>query len=103
MAGLDDEYHGIVQMKNTLSEIAFSKREQAELLGQMYVGTDILNPSMLSVVREEILQSTFEPFQEDTAWSFYNHITYALRKAHILQTDNKHIEFHKIMKKLFVN
>lgn len=102
MNGLDDEYHGIVQMKDSLSQMAFSKREQSELLGQMYVATDILNPTMLSTVKQEIIESTFEPFREETAWSFYNHITYALRKAHILETDKKHIEFHKMMKKLFV-
>jgi hypothetical protein len=101
--GLVEEHYKTINVKSTLSQIEFPKRKQAELFGRMLVETDIFSPSMINVVRNEIIDSTFESFKEDTAWSFYNHGTYALRKAHIVETDRRHIQFHELMKDLFIN
>jgi len=92
---LYDNYRMIISAKDRLSDIEFDKRAQAELLGRIFVEEEIVTPTMANIVRKEIIGST--KFLEDTAWSFYNHVTHALKESHPIEYIDRHVSFHNFI------
>ncbi len=92
---LYDEYVNSVKYRSRFSEIDLNKRVQAELLGRLFVEEEILTPTMANIVREEITNSKL--FPDDTVWSFYNHVTHALKQSHPSEYIDRHVEFHEFM------
>jgi len=92
---LHDNYRMIIHQKDRLSGIDFNKRAQAELLGRIFVEEEIVTPTMANIIRKEIVGST--KFPQDNAWSFYNHVTHALKESHPIEYIDRHVDFHQFM------
>jgi len=92
---LHDNYRMIIHQKEKLAEIEFNKRAQSELLGRMFVEEEIITPTMANIVRNEIINSA--KFPQENAWSFYNHVTHALKQSHPSDYINRHVEFHNFI------
>jgi len=86
------ESHSI-QMKS----IELPKIKAAELYGRMFMVEDIISPTQLSIVKKELNEPTHKVFEEDTLWSAYNHVTFALKEAHPLNYINQHVNLHKFV------
>ena len=78
------------KMKN----ISVSKRTMSELAGRLYIEHEIITATQLSVIKKEIIQPTFEPFKYENLWSFYNHVTFALKEEHPSTYLQTHKKFH---------
>ncbi len=95
VTNLNIEYEHTLDIRDKFSEIDLNKRIQAELLGRLFVEEEILTPTMANIVREEITNSKL--FPDDTVWSFYNHVTHALKQSHPSEYIDRHVEFHEFM------
>jgi len=89
---LRTERHSI-QMKS----IELPKIKAAELYGRMFMVEDIISPTQLSIVKKELNEPTHKVFEEETLWSAYNHVTFALKEAHPLNYINQHVNLHKFV------
>ena len=89
---LRTERHSI-QMKS----IELPKIKAAELYGRMFMVEDIISPTQLSIVKKELNERTHKVFEEETLWSAYNHVTFALKEAHPLNYINQHVNLHKFV------
>jgi len=89
---LRTERHSI-QMKS----IGLPKIKAAELYGRMFMVEDIISPTQLSIVKKELNEHTHKVFEEETLWSAYNHVTFALKEAHPLNYINQHVNLHKFV------
>lgn len=96
---LHTEYRNNAMIKNRYSEMDINKRNQAELLGRLFVEEEILTPTMANTVRREINDSKL--FPDDNVWSFYNHVTQALKQSHPSEYIDRHVEFHGFMNSNF--
>jgi hypothetical protein len=92
---LHDEYISSVRYRTRFSGMDLNKRVQAELLGRLFVEKEILTPTMANTVRAEITGSKL--FPDDNVWSFYNHVTHALKQSHPSEYIDRHVEFHEFM------
>jgi hypothetical protein len=82
-------------LSDNLKEITLNKKTTAELLGRMYIDNGIINSTELNIVKRELEEPTFSDFKASTAWSLYNHCTYALKQSHPLNSIKKHVEITK--------
>ena len=89
---LRTERHSI-QMKS----IELPKIKAAELYGRMFMVEDIISPTQLSIVKKELNEPTHKVFEEETLWSAYNHVTFALKETHPLNYINQHVNLHKFV------
>jgi hypothetical protein len=92
---LHDNYRMIIHQKDILEQVECNKRAQAELLGRIFVEEEIVTPTMANIIRKEIIGST--KFPQDNAWSFYNHVTHALKESHPIEYIDRHVDFHQFM------
>lgn len=99
--GLYDEYQKDIALRDRLIQMPYSKREMAEMTGRLFIEENILTPNMVSVVKKEIVTPTFEDFQPENVWSFYNHCTYALKDSHPSLYIENHTNFHNFMETSF--
>jgi hypothetical protein len=95
VGNLYTEYTKNIVAKNRFSDMDLNKRAQAELLGRLFVQEEILTPTMASTVKAEITGSKL--FPEDNVWSFYNHVTHALKQSHPSEYIDRHVGFHEFM------
>lgn len=73
-------------------------RQKAEILGVMYFERNLVTPTQLSIVKNELRNS--EHFKEDNAWHLYNNVTEALKKSHPVDVIPDHIKFHRFMREI---
>lgn len=73
-------------------------RQKAEILGVMYFERNIVTPTQLSLVKNELTNS--EHFKEDNAWHLYNNVTESLKKSHPLDIIQDHIKVHSFFKEI---
>ena len=71
-------------------------RQKAEILGVMYFEKNLVTPTQLSVIKDELSNS--EHFKENNAWSLYNNVTEALKKSHPIYIIQDHVKLHRFMK-----
>lgn len=95
IAALYDEYTRATKYRELFSAMSLPKRQQAEMLGRIFVEEEIVTPTMANTIRQEITGSKL--FPDDTVWSFYNHVTHGLKQSHPSDYIDRHVEFHKFM------
>jgi hypothetical protein len=63
------------------------------LMGVLYL-EGIITSTQVSIVKKEIIEPTHEAFKELTLWSFYNHVTFALKESHPTNYFKQHKQFN---------
>lgn len=84
-----------------MKRIKVDKGLCAELCGKMFIEHDIITSTQLGIIKKEITNPSFDAFKEDTAWSLYNHTTFALKKAHPSKYINQHLDVHNFFEDQF--
>ena len=91
-------YKRIIADKETLKSISLSQCEQAELVGRLFIEEDLLDTQQMSCVKSELEKPSYDYDTFATsAWSFYNHVTHALKKAHPRDWLSDQQNFHDFM------
>ena len=76
-------YKRILQDKNAMKTIKLDCAEQSELIGRLFIEEDLLDSQQMSCIKSEMNKSSYDYGTDDnSAWTFYNHVTHALKKAH---------------------
>jgi hypothetical protein len=66
-----------------MKEIIIDSKRQAELLGVLFAEYEILTTEQMTLVKQQMDKpSYFYNGDVNSLWSFYNHITFALKKSH---------------------
>lgn len=66
--------------RNKLKEIGINQDEGYRILGHMY-GHGLLKPVQMSSATQDWRAPVYETFKDRNAWSFYNAVTYGLKKG----------------------
>ena len=76
----EKHYMRILNDRDTLKNVDLTKREQSELLGRLFADDDIITSSQVSLIKKEMKKPSFNyNCLDNTAWTFYNHVTHALK------------------------
>ena len=76
-------YKRILNDRDLMKSITLNCRQQAELAGRLFIEEEILDTQQMTCVKSEIDTPTYSYDESlDSAWTFYNHVTHALKKAH---------------------
>ena len=76
-------FRKIIDDRDFLRNTNLTKEEQAKMLGMLYCDLDILDNTQMSIVKAEMNKPSYNyNCSNDKAWSFYNHVTHALKKSH---------------------
>ncbi len=76
-------YKRILQDKDNMKSTTLNCADQAELIGRLFIEEDLLDSQQMSCIKAEMNKASFNyGVDSDNAWAFYNHVTYALKKAH---------------------
>jgi hypothetical protein len=76
-------YDRLVTDKNIMKEVVIDTKRQAELLGVLFAEYEILTTEQMSLVKQQMDKpSFFYNGDVNSLWSFYNHVTLALKKSH---------------------
>jgi hypothetical protein len=91
-------YKRILQDRDSLKSTNLSITKQSEILGRLYIDEEILDTTQMSCVKAEYASPSYNYNTEnDNAWTFYNHVTLALKKAHPRDWLQDSQNFHDFM------
>ena len=91
-------YKRILQDKDAMKLTKLDCAEQAELIGRLFIEEDLLDSQQMSCVKSEMKKSSYDyGTDDDNAWTFYNHVTHALKKAHPRDWLSDQQNFHDFM------
>ena len=91
-------FNQLIQDKDEFKKTNLSLKQQAELLGRLFVEEKILDATQLSSVKREIDKPSFDyNTNSNSGWAFYNHVTHALKLSHPRSWMTDQQKFHKFM------
>ena len=91
-------YKRILTDRDAMRNTELSLQEQAEIAGRLYINEDILDAAQMSCVKAELEKPTYDyECDQENAWTFYNHVTHALKKAHPRDWLSDSQNFHDFM------
>jgi hypothetical protein len=80
---------------NIMKDFSLTRVQKAELLGRMYFDEELLTPTQLTVVKNELNES--EHFRGNTLWDLYNNVTEALKSSPPMRHISDHVHLHTFM------
>ena len=76
-------FRKIIDDRDFLRDTNLTKEEQAKMLGTLYCNLDILDNTQMSVIKTEMQKPTYNyNCDSEKAWTFYNHVTHAMKRTH---------------------
>ena len=91
-------YTKLIQDKNEMRKIFLSKKEQAELVGRLFLDNEIIDASQVSCIKTEMKEPSFDYNADlNNAWTFYNHVTHSFKKSHPRTWMSDQVKFHEFM------
>jgi len=100
--GIEQMYESLqlhTKHADTMSRIEVQNK--AELAGRLFIEENIVNSHQMSALKEEINSPSYEEFDNNSVWSFYNAVTHSLKKSHPTEYMKKHIKTHEFFEKEF--
>lgn len=73
----------------------------AELAGRMFIEEEIINSTQLNIIKKELDKPSWHVFSQPNLWSFYNHVTHALKHAHPTEYIKQHQNLHSFVETEF--
>lgn len=93
-------FNELISDKNELSNKLITKREQAEIIGRLFLEEKALTLTQLGIIERELKNPTYDlDVDPDSAWMLYNHVTHALKESH----PSIYLENHQKVHKIFLN
>jgi hypothetical protein len=95
-----EHYDKLVEDKEMLKNIILTPRDKGRILGELFAKDEILTLTQVGIVKREMDKPT-HAYNADinSAWSMYNHITFALKESHPMT----YLDDHKKVHTFFVN
>jgi len=91
-------FNQLIQDKDQFKNHTLSRKDQSELLGRLFIEEEIIDATQMSTIKREMNKPTFNySCSLNNAWSFYNHVTHALKSSHPRSWMSNQQKFHKFM------
>ena len=76
-------FDNLVQDKDMLKTVMLTARDKGRILGELFANDEILTLTQVGIVKRELDKPT-HTYNADvnSAWTMYNHITFALKESH---------------------
>lgn len=89
-------YDNLVRHKEMLKKIIITKTTQAAIVGRMFIDDEILTLTQMGVVQRELNKPSHNYGGDpNSAWSLYNHLTFALKESHPTTYLDDHSKLHQ--------
>ena len=73
----------IVDDKEKMKLITVSREQASDCVGRLFLERELLTTEQLSIIKLQLKKPSFDYLSAaDSLWVFYNHISFALQKAH---------------------
>lgn len=90
----------LVKDKALLKNVILTPRDKGSILGELFANDEVLTLTQVGIVKREIDKPTLSYNSHvDSAWTMYNHITFALRESH----PGHYISDHQKVHDYFIN
>jgi hypothetical protein len=78
-----EHYHNLLQDKALLKNVTLTPRLKGKILGELFAYDEILTLTQVGIVKRE-MDKPSHSYNSDvnSAWTMYNHITFALKESH---------------------
>ena len=91
-------YTKLIDDKNNMRKIFLPKKQQAELVGRLFLDEEIIDASQVSIIKAEMKEPSYHYSSDlNNAWTFYNHVTHAFKKSHPRTWMSDQVKFHEFM------
>jgi len=91
-------YTKLIDDKNKMRSIYLPKKQQAELVGRLFLDEEIVDASQVSIIKAEMKDPSYNYHASlNNAWTFYNHVTHAFKKSHPRTWMSDQVKFHEFM------
>jgi hypothetical protein len=78
-----EHYDVLLADKNLLKNVLLTPRDQGRILGELFAHDEILTLTQVGIVKREMDKPTHNYNSlSNSAWTMYNHITFALKESH---------------------
>lgn len=99
-----EHYDKLIMDKEMLKQVSLSRKDQASIVGQLFLEHEILTSSQVNVVKQEMNKPSFNYNASDnSAWALYNHITLSLKDSHPTSYLTDHQKVHTFFVDQFGN
>ncbi len=83
----------ITEDAGKMKGIGMNDYDAFRMMGLLF-GKEIISPRQLTVLKDEWLKPSFEPYQERNLWSLYNAATHALKSTPPISAMEKRVQLH---------
>ena len=91
-------YTKLIDDKNKIRSIFLPKKQQAELVGRLFLDEEIIDASQVSCIKAEMKDPSYNYHASlNNAWTFYNHVTHSFKKSHPRTWMSDQVKFHEFM------
>ena len=91
-------YTKLIQDKDQMRKIFLPKKQQAELVGRLFLDEEIIDASQVSCIKAEMKDPSYDYNSDlNNAWTFYNHVTHSFKKSHPRTWMSDQVKFHEFM------
>ena len=88
----------LVKDKNDMKQVFLSKKEQSELAGRLFIDEELVDATQMSCIKKEMNKPSFSYNADaNNAWTFYNHVTHALKLSHPKSWMSDQQKFHEFI------
>lgn len=95
----ESEFEKLKLLKEEMKMLKVSKAIQAEIIGELFLFEEILKPTQIVTVKEELANPSFDYGAPNSLWELYQHVTNAIKSTHPESWADTHIEAHKYFKR----
>lgn len=93
----------LVEDKTMLQNKLMTRREQAELIGRIFLEEKIVTLTQMGIIKREMEKPSYEYDSDpDSAWVLYNHVTHALKDSHPTCYLDNHQKIHSVFVDNFI-
>ncbi len=91
-----EHYDVLLADKQMLKNILLSPRDKGRILGHLFANDEILTLTQVGIVKRELDKPTHNYNSDvNSAWTMYNHITFALKESHPSSFMKDHQKVHE--------
>jgi len=81
-----------------MRKIFLPRKQQAELVGRLFLDEEIIDASQVSCIKAEMKDPSYNYNADlNNAWTFYNHVTHSFKKSHPRTWMSDQVKFHEFM------
>lgn len=90
-----DTFSLMQKQRDEMKKIEITKQIQAELLGRLFIESNIITSTQLNIIKREIEIPTHDYKSENSMWELMNFVTYSLKESHPSNWMQSHIDTYK--------